>query len=195
MTEIQQQEPVPASASPRLLRSLSAKFYNKLILPILSIRDTPHSLALGVTLGLWVSLTPTVGMQITIVILLGTLIKANRAVAVALTWISNPVTFLPMYYCYYVFGLAILGRDGQGYHEIKGEFEAVGDLGGWDLVTHIFDILGLPLWVGSVVVATICSLPAYPLCRRYFDKRERLRRQLAGIASPDDQLPKLDEQI
>ena len=68
-------------------------------------------LVLRCALGLFVSLTPTVGFQMVLVVVIGTLIRANRIVAVILCWISNPVTFLPMYYGYYYLGAKILDLD------------------------------------------------------------------------------------
>ena len=42
-------------------------------------------------------------------ILLATLFKANRLVAVAATWISNPMTYLPLYWFNYYLGCLLLG--------------------------------------------------------------------------------------
>ena len=79
-------------------------FYKKFVQPIFTINDTPHSIALGVALGVFVALTPTMGAQMLIILVVGTLIKANRIIGVLLVWISNPVTIIPMYYGYYWLG-------------------------------------------------------------------------------------------
>ena len=44
-------------------RSLGRYVFERLIRPVLCLRDNPHSLALGIAMGLWVALTPTVGIQ------------------------------------------------------------------------------------------------------------------------------------
>lgn len=156
-------------------------FYDRLIKPVLTVKDTPHALALGITLGLWVALTPTVGIQMTLVFIIGTVIKANRIAGLAMTWISNPVTFLPMYYAYYVVGLTLTGQEGASYESLK---SGVTDMEGWDLVVYFFNELGKPLWLGSLLVATVIAVPVYPVCRKYFEKREKKRAELAEFDSP-----------
>ena len=152
--------------------------YERLIKPILTVKDTPHGLALGIALGLWVALTPTVGIQMTLVFVLATLLKANRIAGVAMTWISNPVTFLPMYYGYYQVGLLMSGQGGVSYDVLK---ENSVNLSGWELVVYYFNELGRPLWLGSLLVATVIAIPAYPLCRQFFENREKKRLALAEV--------------
>ncbi len=155
--------------------------YLRLIKPVLTVKDTPHALALGITIGLWISLTPTVGIQMTLVVVVGTLFKANRIAGVAMTWISNPVTFLPMYYVYYRIGVLLSGETPTSYAALKDTASANT---GWNLVVCFFELLGKPLWIGSLLVATVFSIPAYPLCRRYFENREEKRRILAEGTDP-----------
>lgn len=155
--------------------------YLKLVKPVLTVKDTPHALALGIAVGLWVSLTPTVGIQMTVVFILGTLIKANRIAGVAMTWISNPATFLPMYYGYYRVGILITGEDPISFGALKTN---VSEYQGWDLVVYFFEFVGKPMWIGSLLIATIISVPAYPLCRRFFENREKKRLSLAEVNVP-----------
>ncbi|MBU0754233.1 MAG: DUF2062 domain-containing protein [Planctomycetes bacterium] len=88
---------------------MKKSLYDRFIRPIFTINDTPHAVALGVSMGVFIGLTPTVGYQMLLVVLIGTLIRANRIVAVLVTWISNPVTAVPLYYAYYWFGCKVLG--------------------------------------------------------------------------------------
>ncbi|MFT7618081.1 MAG: hypothetical protein ACI97A_001721 [Planctomycetota bacterium] len=157
--------------------------YLKLIKPVLTVKDTPHALALGISVGLWVSLTPTVGIQMTIVFVIGTLIKANRIAGVAMTWISNPATFLPMYYGYYRIGILMTGEDPISFAALKSD---VAEYAGWDLVVYFFEFVGKPMWLGSILVATVISVPAYPLCRRFFENREKKRLSLLQVQAPVD---------
>ncbi|MCA9321221.1 MAG: DUF2062 domain-containing protein [Planctomycetes bacterium] len=149
--------------------------HRRVIKPILTANDSPRGLALGFAMGLWVALTPTVGLQITIVVILGTLLRANRIVAVAMTWVSNPVTFIPMYYAYYRLGVWVLGRAALRYSEIKVLLRVGDHRSAWDMILECFRVLGGPLWVGSLIIATVVTLPAYPLARGFFERRARLR--------------------
>lgn len=102
-----------------LLKPIVKICYERLIKPIIEIKDSPHSIALGTAIGMWVALTPTVGIQMTVCLIVCTLLKANILIAVAMCWISNPITFIPMYYGYYRFGLFISNTEPSSWQEFQ----------------------------------------------------------------------------
>lgn len=159
--------------------------YNKLIRPIFTINDTPHSIALGVALGVFVSLTPTVGFQMLTVVIIGTFIKANRIIAAVLCWISNPVTTLPMYYGYYWLGATILGLDLWAFKNfstrIDGFMNDIDRLGYWTSLTKLGSETLLPLWLGSLIIAVVVSIPLYPLTRRALRKHRESKGAMREI--------------
>ncbi|MBP7020463.1 MAG: DUF2062 domain-containing protein [Planctomycetes bacterium] len=112
------------------LKPIVMLVYDRLIKPIVNVKDSPHSVALGATIGMWVALTPTVGIQMTVCLIICSIVKANILIAIAMCWISNPVTFLPMYYGYYRFGLLITNTDPITWQEfsrlLKNDFVVVG---------------------------------------------------------------------
>ena len=157
--------------------------HKKLIRPIFTINDTPHSIALGVAMGFFISLTPTVGIQMLTAVIVGTLIKANRIIAAILCWISNPVTILPMYYTYYWLGGKILGIDlwtfGNFSDRLSDLMATTEQLGYFSALKQLGFEAALPLWVGSLIIATVLTLPIYPLTL-YALHRHRNR----GLAEP-----------
>ena len=80
------------------------------ILRILHADDPPHRLALGIAIGMFVTFTPLIGFQMLISVFLAWLLRANKLVGVPLVWISNPVTFVPIYYPCYWLGCKVLGQ-------------------------------------------------------------------------------------
>ena len=102
-----------------LFRPILKVCYDRLIRPIFEIKDSPHSIALGLAVGLWISLTPTVGIQMTLALIVCTLLRANVLIAVAMCWVSNPVTFIPMYYGYYRFGLVVMNTEPTPWEEFR----------------------------------------------------------------------------
>ncbi len=52
----------------------SSFFYRRFIQRILQINDTPESIALGTAVGIWLAMTPTVGIQMILMILIGTVL-------------------------------------------------------------------------------------------------------------------------
>lgn len=74
----------------------TAKYY---YLKFLRLQGDPHSLALGVAIGLFVGITPTIPLHTALIIILAWLFRGNiLAALIAATAISNPLTWLPQYY-------------------------------------------------------------------------------------------------
>ena len=82
-----------------ILYSLLQKGYAR----FLKIRGHPQEIALGLALGLFVAMTPTMGFQMAIAICLATFFKWNKVAAGLGVWVTNPVT-APIIYpvCYYI---------------------------------------------------------------------------------------------
>ena len=85
-------------------KSLLRRFVSKLI-EIARQKDTPHRIGLGMALGIFVGILPIMGIQMTVVAIIALPLRGNLKAAVAGVWISNPITFIPMYWGYYQFGL------------------------------------------------------------------------------------------
>jgi uncharacterized protein (DUF2062 family) len=68
-----------------------------------------RALARGVAVGLFIGLTPTVGVQTVLILVACLALRANFPAAFAASWISNPVTMGPLYFAYAVIGETILG--------------------------------------------------------------------------------------
>ncbi|MCK6512616.1 DUF2062 domain-containing protein [Myxococcota bacterium] len=159
-------------------------FYEKVIKPLIEIEGTPESIALGAAVGMFIALTPTIGIQMTVSVVVGTLINRytrwtmNRIVAVAMCWVSNPVTMLPMYYGYLWLGWILTGRGWMPPFSLEGwrqqfatylqrdpsQMTWVDQIKGF--VMAGLGELALPMWIGSLIIATLISIPMYPLTLR-----------------------------
>lgn len=139
-----------------------------LVRQILQLDDTPHSIALGVAIGMFVGLTPTVGAQMIIVVVLAmltrTLFNFNRVAALLTVYVSNPLTMVPLYWFNYEVGTWFVGGDFT-----REQFAKVLEYDGleqwWQTVVALFVGVGEPLLIGSAVVATTGGLISYPLMR------------------------------
>ena len=150
-----------------------------LIEPLLGLEDSPEKLARGVTLGMFVALTPTVGGQMLISLALAVPCRANKVAAMAMVWITNPVTVVPYYYASYRLGLLLLGREGMDFSHFKALLPGP-EQGIWQSLKDMFVSFGWPLWVGACVIAVVATLITYPWSLIWF--RRRAARKLA--ASP-----------
>lgn len=90
-------------------------------------------------------------MQMVAVMLTTPIIRFNVPVAMAMVWLSNPLTMPAMYYMEYLTGNFLLGRDGV--EDIQLTLEWFSE--------HIDDIF-VPLYVGtafySIVISTLIYL-------------------------------------
>lgn len=164
--------------------------------PVRRAQGSPGAIARGSALGVWVALTPTVGVQMLVVSVLGIPLRANIPVAIAVSWISNVFTMIPMYFAYYWFGALILGMEPRSFLELNEVFsrqiEALPETGvvngmlalGWDVVR--------PMWVGSLLMATLAVFPSYHLTLRWARRRrarsleEDARKRAVQDAGPVD---------
>ncbi len=142
----------------RFVRKQLANFF---IHRVLHVDDTPHRIALGVAIGMFVAWTPTVGFQMALTVALAWLLGANKLVGVPFVWLSNPTTFVLVYLPNYYVGRWILGSNVP-----PPDFASLANVSGgwlerctawWSVTWHAF----LPLWVGSLVVAVALAVPSY----------------------------------
>jgi len=77
-------------------------------LRILRTSDSPHKIALGVALGIFVAWMPPLGYHILLALALTFLLQANKFFALVCVWVSNPFTYIPICYMNYVVGRGTL---------------------------------------------------------------------------------------
>lgn len=122
---------------------------------ILHADDPPHNLALGIAVGLFVAFLPLIGIQMGLAFGLAWLVRANKAVAVALVWISNPVTMVPVYYPGYWLGCKIMDLP------IAAEWlELLQSSSLRDFFENLQDVAA-PLFLGTFILAALIGIVSY----------------------------------
>lgn len=129
-----------------------------------------HSVARAFLIGVWFCFIP-MPFQMIASALFAIWFNANLPLAVALVWISNPFTMPPIFYFNYKLGAWMLSRPLL-------DFEFSPSLA-W-VSERLLDI-GIPLYLGSLIVATVSACSAYLviqlLWRRKVRADWRLRRR------------------
>ena len=152
---------------------------------IVHSNDSPKQIAGGVALGVLIGFTPTMGCQSISAALIATMLRLSRIPAMAMVYITNPVTAVPFYGACYAVGVTLLRPFGfrpLGFHRIKGLFARPEDMGFWEGITEklgeVFQ-LGwetlVPLWVGCLILGAVAAVIAYHVSLR-FVLRHRLRK-------------------
>lgn len=109
-----------------------------------------YSVSRAFAIGLFMASMP-IPFQMIPAALVAILIHANLPIAVALVWVSNPITMPPFFYFTYKVGTWILQTPPQLF-----EFEL-----SWDWLVHELARDWQPFLLGSVVVGAILSLLGY----------------------------------
>lgn len=60
-------------------------------------RDSPETIARGIAAGVFAGCLPLFGLQMILAIGFASLMRGNRWIAAISTWISNPLTYVPLY--------------------------------------------------------------------------------------------------
>ncbi len=161
---------------------------------ILHAADSPHRIALGAAIGMWVALLPLVGIQMVVSATLCIPVRGNKAIAAAMAWVSNPITIIPIFLPCYWLGCLLLGLDAIPTSEFEAIFNPGVDTGWWDSVSASWSAMMAvvaPLWLGSGIVATIVAIPTYFVTIRLVTQY-RIRR--FGRADFTDDNPTLSEE-
>ena len=143
---------------------------------VLHVSDSPHRIALGVAIGIFIGWTPILGPHMLMALLLCALLRANKLVGVAAVWISNPLTFGIIYGPSYLVGRAVVGfwkgaQEIGSLKDVQDLLNAFSSLGSIFTNFHraafwreLFDILlkiGIELWVGCMIVGFVAAVVGY----------------------------------
>ncbi len=109
-----------------------------------------RSLAGGVSLGLFVAFTPTIPFQMLLCAVGALLLRVNVTVALAVCWITNPLTALPIYLSARELGQYVFEHSKIGGHTLS--------LFNFDSRTGKFMEQSLYLWTGSLTFSVIAAL-------------------------------------
>lgn len=132
-------------------------------LRLMRFRGDPHELALGMALGIFIGMTPTIPFQTVFAVALALPFKASKITAALGTWISNPATIYMTYKYAYKTGALLLGIEqvatilGPVVHAIN-----QGDL--MQIAAAIFRVgeLGTAAFLlGGMILGALFAAPAY----------------------------------
>lgn len=160
---------------------------SKIFDPIWRAQGSAESVARGGAMGLWVALTPTVGIQTMIVLLLAVPLRANMPIAMAMCWITNPLTLLPFYFAFYWIGAMLLGQHVAGFSEVGLKIgEVIAGIPDEHSLVEGLLVLGneilWPMALGSVILATGVAVPTYFAILRMYRSAEEQQREGSGAA-------------
>ena len=155
-------------------RKILNKIKQFILYSVLHINDTPHSIALGIALGVFVAWTPTLGFQMLMVLILTAIFRANGRVALPFVWISNPFTFFAIYFPNFWLGHHLLSlfidRSNANFdralQSLHSPLLAVQKFFQGTITKELTSFLlenSLDLWIGSIIMGLFLGALSYIL--------------------------------
>jgi uncharacterized protein len=125
-----------------------------------TLRGDPHYVAMGMAIGVFISITPTIPFHTVIAVALAFVLKGSKPAAIIGVWFSNPIT-IPFFYlgCYHV-GMLILDKPISFDPKLMSIQE---------LMKMGLDVT-LAMILGGVILGIIPGIAAYFITRNIFTK-------------------------
>ena len=117
------------------------------------LRGKPHEIALGMAIGVFIGITPTIPLHTILAVSLALLVGGSKLAAALGVWVSNPLSIPFFYYGSYRIGQLVLGLPGINLPDDR-SLLAMASLGG--------KIVGAML-LGGVILGIVPAIVAYVL--------------------------------
>ncbi|ACN13387.1 conserved hypothetical protein [Desulforapulum autotrophicum HRM2] len=91
-------------------RGKLAQQVDQMLSRVRELQGNPHYVALGMAIGVFVSITPTIPFHTVIAVAMAYLLGASRPAAIIGVWVSNPFTVVFLYIACYKLGIVLFGN-------------------------------------------------------------------------------------
>ncbi len=146
-------------------RGWFVKRYRRLYTRLMRLKENPVAMSRGLALGVFAGCFPLFGFQTFIGIILAVLFRGSKVVAAIGTWVSNPITYIPLYVLNFKVGKFLLGVKSLSSQDV--DLESLSSLmeSGYIFVTTLL--------VGCLAVGTIAGIISYFLSLYIFRRGKR----------------------
>ena len=163
------------------------RFIRYWYLRLVRIKASPHTIAIGLAVGVFVGLLPVLPFQTIIAVGLAFIVRGSKIAAALGTWVSNPLNWVPVYMMFYYVGRAVVPFDVPPFNPSQLEMTQMLEMGG-----KFFAVM----MVGGLVVATPSAVISYFLAfkgvQAYRTRRQaKLCRDLSPTRTPPPNFPGL----
>lgn len=146
------------------------------------ISATPHSVAMGLAIGVFMGFNPLIGFHLVISAILCTIVGGSIIAAAVGTLVCNPVMCPLMMVGNYQVGMVLVGekiREDFVYrapeielsHLLSDPMYVVNEL--WSVLAPVF----LPMFLGSMLLGLAAAVPVYFAGRAAIESHQRRRRE------------------
>ena len=128
----------------------------QLLVRLKELEGDPHHIAIGMAIGVFISVTPTIPFQTILAVALALVLRGSKIAAAIGVWFSNPVTVPFCYLGSYKVGTALLGHSSP----FNVEYESITELLNLGLV-----VPGAMI-VGGAILGLFPGVAVYFITRR-----------------------------
>lgn len=126
---------------------------------ILGLKESPHRIALAFSVGVFIGMSPLIGLHTVLGLLVAWLFKLNKLVSIAGVYVTNPWTIVPIYSFGIWLGAKLLHID-HIIPEIDWAYLSL------ERLLHALGPLLMPFLVGTTVLASVSALFSYLIIYR-----------------------------
>ncbi len=157
----------PPSKRPRSRIKRSWRYF---YLRFLRLRGTPHYISRGLAFGVFAGCFPFFGLQTIIGVLLAIIFRGHKLTAAAGTWVSNPLTYVPIFIFNYKVGEFLLGF---GIRKTSVSFPA--NWQSWTELKELGFVFLVPLFFGCLTVGSVAAILTYIVSVRFLSRWHKRR--------------------
>ncbi len=136
---------------------------------VVMFEDSPERIARGCAAGMFTAYLPIFGQSLA-GMLVAWCIRGSALAAIPWSWITNPLTTVPLWYgCYRLGAVLMPGHHTVTWERLRAISDQLQEMSLLNGLAHGVEILGgvfLPLLLGSLIVGLLTALPTWWLVRR-----------------------------
>ncbi|MDV3002246.1 MAG: hypothetical protein N5P05_003852 [Chroococcopsis gigantea SAG 12.99] len=154
-------------------RGKIGRFSRYWLIRLTRLQGHPREIARGLAVGVFSGFFPWFGLQIFIAIFFAFIVRGNKIAAAAATWVSNPLTYIPLFAFNYKVGEWLSGKpdnpiDFSSFKPDETFITSLLNLGGDFLIT---------MFIGCLLTGIIAAIITYFISLRFLLKWRESRRE------------------
>ena len=138
---------------------------------LVRLKGHPHQVARGLSVGVFAGFFPWFGFQIIVAVLLAFLVRGNKIAAAMSTWVSNPLTYFPIFAFNYAVGSWLVKFWGLSVDTTSFQ----GNTASWSDFSMMGTEFVVTLLIGCLVVGTLVATAVYFFSLRFLCRWRQLR--------------------
>ncbi|MFH2092589.1 MAG: DUF2062 domain-containing protein [Pseudomonadota bacterium] len=142
---------------------------------IKQLNGDPHYIALGMAIGVFAAITPTIPFHTVLALVLAILFKASKPAAILGVWVSNPLTVFFLYFACYKIGHLFFDGSAQAVESIQQLFmQLASNIEFFQKINFLARFVQnkldtfLIMIFGGIVLGLPSGLAAYIITKRFF---------------------------